>query len=427
MRMTGTRRSDIALAAVLLAIALAVSPIAIELVTGRPELSPRITAVSLTLDLFLLILAAAAVLQSRARKIAFHLAALVFPVVILAGLEIGAVAIHLADRIAPVEDNSILKNWNRWPAYLLSDGRWASLSADMRTYRPWQGDGIFINDLGLRTAPPTPKAPGEWRIAVTGGSTVWGFHVLDADTVPAQLQTLIRHQDRKVTVYNFGIEAVSIKSELALLKRFHAAYGIDQVIFYTGGNDILNSYLPQANQGRGFGWLTSEATAFELIKATVRYLAVSGEPSAQRLAHLDGEVLPSILRDSSLREGIRKANAYCEEEKLRCDFVLQPLIFTRENPPPAEARMLRNLNRLYPRLGVLSKRMYADALAAGPRGRVHDLSHIFDNVPQRFYTDLIHVNEAGNRLIAEHVAKVVPTTESRGRVGDLQSPGAVHR
>ncbi|MCZ7392809.1 MAG: hypothetical protein O8C56_05695, partial [Candidatus Methanoperedens sp.] len=44
------------------------------------------------------------------------------------------------------------------------------------------------NALGLRAPPPTPKAAGEWRIAVTGGSAVWGWRVLDADTIPVRLQ-----------------------------------------------------------------------------------------------------------------------------------------------------------------------------------------------------------------------------------------------
>src|ERR1039457_5525442 len=134
--MTRQRRSDLALAAVLAAVALAISPIGIECLTDRPVLSSRITAISLTLDLFLLILVAAALLQGRARKIAFHLAAWVFPVVILVGLEVVAVAVHLAERIAPIEDNSSLKNWSRWPAYLLSDGRWNGPPTDGAVSRP---------------------------------------------------------------------------------------------------------------------------------------------------------------------------------------------------------------------------------------------------------------------------------------------------
>lgn len=402
---TRRRRSDFVLAAVLAAVAAAVSPPAIELLTGRPALNPRIETISLAFDLFLLILVAAALTRGRARMIAFHVAAWAFPLALLAGLEAAAVAVRLADRIAPTEDISILRKWQRWPAYLLSEERWAGPPGEVRLYRPWRGEGITINDHGLRTAPPTPKAPDEWRIAVTGGSTTWGWRVLDADTIPAGLQDALQRADPKVTVYNFGIEGAQINSELALLRRFRASYGIDQVIFYTGGNDVIGPYLRRLNDARGFGWLTAEATAFELVKAMQRWLALSREPSPQQLADLDNTVLAPLLRGNSLRDGIRAANAYCELERLRCDFVVQPMIFTRHPLRGSEAALLERVDRLYPQLGLLNKRMYQDALASGVR--VHDFGGILDTALPQFFSDLIHVNQAGNRFIAERIAATI--------------------
>ena len=49
---------------------------------------------------------------------------------------------------------------------------------------------------------------------------MYGWRVLDADTIPAQLQGLIRVPGKKVTVYNFGIEGATLERELALLRRF---------------------------------------------------------------------------------------------------------------------------------------------------------------------------------------------------------------
>ena len=408
---TRKRRGDFVFATALAAIAAAISPWSIERLAGRSALSPRILAISLVLDLFLLVLMAAALARGRARKIAFHLAAWTFPFALLAGLEAVAVAVHLADRIAPTEDVSTLQNWPRWPAYFLSQERWAEATGDVRLYRPWRGDGIAINRLGLRTAPPTPKTPGEWRIAVTGGSAAWGWRVLDADTVSQRLQDALRSTDPKVTVYNFGIEGALIHSELALLKQFRVVYGIDQVIFYTGGNDAVSAYLSQANATRGLGWLSDEATAFELVKAAQRTLVMSGEPSPQLLAHLDQNVLEPLLRDNSLREGIRAASTYCDNEHLRCDFFLQPLIFTRRPPRGSEAAMARTFGRLYPRLGVLNKRLYADTLVSAAAGRIHDFTDILDDASQPFFIDLVHLNEAGNRFIAERIAALIATRQ----------------
>src|SRR5262249_45357428 len=153
-------------------------------------------------------------------RIGFHLLAWGFPLVLLAGLEAGAIALHLADRVAPIEDLSLLADKDRWPAHLMSKGR-REVTDGMMLYRPWQGDGITLNALGLRTALPTAKIPGEWRIAVAGGSAVFGWRVLDADTIPVQLQQVLRAQGHaNVTVYNFGIDANEIADDLRIVQRF---------------------------------------------------------------------------------------------------------------------------------------------------------------------------------------------------------------
>lgn len=405
------RLSDYVIAAGFAAIALAVSPLGIEWLTARPVLTPRITTLSSVVVLFLLVLTAAALLHGRARRMAFVAAAWVFPLIILAGLEIVAIAVHLADRVAPVEDNSTLKNWSRWPGYLLSDGRWADSLPTVRLYRPWRGDGIVINELGLRTTPPTPKAPGEWRIAITGGSAVWGFRVLDADTIPALVQDALRRGNPHVTVYNFGIEGATNASELALLKHFRAVYQLDQVVFYTAGNDVIGPYLPDMDNTKELGWIISDKTGFELLKSARREFALWTEPSVAELAHFDNDVLAPTLRNNPLRSSIAAADGYCKKEKLRCDFILQPLVVTRKNPPSAEARLVHNTERLYPQIGLLARRMYADVMASDSPASIHDFSGVLDGDPRTFFIDMIHLNEAGNRHIADAIAKTVRVSE----------------
>jgi hypothetical protein len=185
------RAAEIAVATAIILVALVISPIGIRLITGRLDLPLRVSVVSLTFDAFLLILAVTILARARARQVLFY--PLVWSLVLaaIAAVEVGAQVIRLSDRIAPLEDTSIVIHGRHWPAHLMSGGRlvyWDGL----RLYRPWRGDGIFVNDLGLRTAAPTPKRPGEWRIAVTGGSSAWGWRVLDADTIAAQLQDALR-------------------------------------------------------------------------------------------------------------------------------------------------------------------------------------------------------------------------------------------
>jgi lysophospholipase L1-like esterase len=401
-----SRRFDYILAAGFAVVAFVISPLGIELITGRPELSFRVNVISLTFTVFLLVIAAAVLAQGRLRRVFFYAIAWTFPLAALAGMEAVAVSIRLADVVAPLEDTSLLANKKPWPTHLLTDASYYTTPEGFVLYHPWQGDGIAFNALGLRTAMPTPKRPGEWRIAVTGGSAAWGWFVRDADTIPVRLQEILRRAGHNnVTVYNFGIGGATLKQELALLKHFRDAYALDQVLFYTGGNDAILSYIGSTN--RRFGPWAGTTVSFELIKAAVRLQAMWSEPSPQMLQWLDEKVLPPALKNNTLRKGIADADAYCRASKLLCDFALQPMMFARKTHTGAEARMQKTLARVYPRIDVLTARMYRDALAAGPAGHVFDLSHIFDQTAQPFFLDHVHLNEAGNRIAAEQVAPIV--------------------
>lgn len=187
-----SRHSEYLVAAALAGIAFAISPLGIAFVTGRADLSFRVNTISLIFVALVAAAAAAVLAQGRLRLAFFYVLAWIVPLVLLAGLEGVAVAIRLADRVAPLEDTSLLANKTPWPKHLLSNSSYYTTPEGFVLYRPWQGDGIAFNALGLRTAMPTPKAPGEWRIAVTGGSAAWGWRVVDADTIPVRLQEILR-------------------------------------------------------------------------------------------------------------------------------------------------------------------------------------------------------------------------------------------
>src|SRR5262245_6792227 len=141
------RQAEWAIAAAIVMVAILISPIGIRLATGRLDLSPRINVLSLTFDAILLILAGAIVARGRAKPVFFHLLLWSLPFALLAALETGAIALNLAHRISPTEDLSLLANKNIWSPHLMSVGR-RTIVDGVVLYRPWQGDGISINELG---------------------------------------------------------------------------------------------------------------------------------------------------------------------------------------------------------------------------------------------------------------------------------------
>src|SRR6266849_8500943 len=107
------RLIEIFAAAGLAVVAFVISPPGISLLTGRGDLPFRINAVSLVIDLFLVAVSAALLTRGRARGACFYAVACAFPLALLGGLEAAAIYVRLADRIAPLEDTSLLANLDR--------------------------------------------------------------------------------------------------------------------------------------------------------------------------------------------------------------------------------------------------------------------------------------------------------------------------
>jgi GDSL-like Lipase/Acylhydrolase len=406
---------DYAVAALLSALAIALSPLGLFLAKGYSSLTLRGVVMTVALDVFLLVWVGAILTQGPRRRFFFHLIVWTLPLVLLDGLEALAHAVHLAERILPISDDSVLRSKGHLPAYFLDENRSAPAEPGWRLYRPRNGDGIFINELGLRTAAPKPKSAGEWRVAISGGSTVWGWRVLDADTIPEIIQSLLPHTACNITVYNFGIEGATLEAELLTLKRFRDIYALDEVVFYTGSNDVLKAYWEATTGRKQFDDFI--ASGFELSKAARRVSALLQGANSSYIAKFQSEIKPAILRDNPLRRGVVAAEDYCRGAELDCVFVLQPTLLTRKNHPGGEAKLFQTYDLLFPGMKILTQEMYRDAMAAGPTRRMYDLAGVFDDQPSAFFTDHIHLNEDGNRAVAEALVPILlkGTPEARQR------------
>jgi hypothetical protein len=384
--------------------AVAISPIGIRVATGRPELAQRVNVISLTFVVVLLIFTGGLLAPKKARHAFFHLLAWSFPFALLAAVETGANYLQLADTVAPLQNLSILAHNGR--VYPEQDFHVARVDGTgLGLYRPFRGDSITINEFGLRTAPPSPKRAGEWRIAVTGGSAAWGWRMADVDTIPVELQQILHRQGlTNVTIYNFAIEGQTIAEEFDVLRRFRELYSIDQVVSYTGANDATSSYVTETLYDLNVPMPLTDTGDFELIKTARRLHAMLFGPSKSVLAKLAAAV-STLSQHNSLRNGVLGASQYCRAVDIYCDFVLQPMLLTRKMPRGQEIRITKTLNRIYPRYDAVIKTMYRSALNTGLP--VDDMSDVFDQSVAPYFVDAVHVNEAGNRLVAERIAEIV--------------------
>lgn len=95
-------------------------------------------------------------------------------------------------------------------------GRWG-------TYR------VSVGDLAERGRFPQRRRPGSTRIAVVGGSTVYGAEVSDEQTLPARLQASLRERGVLADVANLGVSAW-VTSQMAHRAREALGWDLDLVL-----------------------------------------------------------------------------------------------------------------------------------------------------------------------------------------------------
>jgi len=114
----------------------------------------------------------------------------------------------------------------------------ALLATDVYLHKRFTRTGRF-NVWGYRGPIAPRKAPGEYRVVMLGGSTVFGYGVAWDEAIPAQLERKVaQRSDRPIKVINLGYNnegAYSFAYTLADYKYLQ----YDLAILYEGYNDMM--------------------------------------------------------------------------------------------------------------------------------------------------------------------------------------------
>jgi lysophospholipase L1-like esterase len=95
-----------------------------------------------------------------------------------------------------------------------------------------------VNRRGYRGAVVGSPRDGEWRLAMLGGSTVFGYGVFASESLPAQLEQRLRARGSSASVVNLGFNSEGAYA-FAPTIRDYASLHPGVVILYEGYNDLL--------------------------------------------------------------------------------------------------------------------------------------------------------------------------------------------
>jgi lysophospholipase L1-like esterase len=269
-----------------------------------------------------------------------------------------------------------------------------------------------------------PKAEGELRIFMLGGSTV----AYGNPPLPVYVERdLKRRGFQGARVFNYGVISQNSSQELAHLV-FHVLDSEpDIVIIYDGGNDIMDPLLYDPRPGFPFNFLAYENNV--LFKEVGEYpwpslLAYGSEMFRHLLRNYFFETFgnfsnlrsyagygshPWLEKVAGIYAGnLAKAGRICRAYNVEYVAFLQPIIFYKRK---AVAETEKNILSGWPAIERNLVGPYTDVVRTKIIDDIkdeqkifpfefHDLSGIFTDSNEAVFTDYIHVNDASNRKIA---------------------------
>ncbi len=308
---------------------------------------------------------------------------------------------------------------NRWDAW--------------RTYWSYPVTGTYLNvdTLGRRrTIQPAPADTAPFRVAMLGGSAMWGYTARDSATIPSLVaKKLAASGVSGVELINLAQPGYVLGQELVTL-RLEVEHGNApaMAVFFDGINDVRTSLLylepgrvffePRFKQlyevesKRGFvGSLVASSLRSAVLQRLLMRLGLSREwvepPAPPTLCGRLG---------SYYRQTSDEAAGFAQRHGMQVLFVQQPMHGTTNKPlTPFEQgfMQLAERNKLIRSCG----NSIDSAMTTTAAPPYISMAKIFDDHKETvFLDDFGHVTEEGNAIIADRIAAAIAdaVTAKRG-------------
>lgn len=296
--------------------------------------------------------------------------------------------------------------WNLTPTYEL-----------FTQYRelPHEGEFVNVDPRGFRRIKdqgPWPPDAANYNVFMFGGSTTFGYGVQDRDTVPSQLQEILREQpghERRVCVYNWGRGGYYSSQERALFEVLLLQGHIpDAAVFMDGLNDF-GSFGRERHYAETFRSLMASYTGDQFVSGDlvaslplVKLLTDSQGATAEDLAGADAEDATSEFVVARYLGNKKMLTALCAAYDIDPLFVWQPVQHWEYYPP---------IGKQVVDVKDLGQRTYAQMKALHERGETGELLWLADlqaapeHRGQLLYVDAFHYTGAFGRAIAAAMAR----------------------
>lgn len=322
-----------------------------------------------------------------------------------------------------------------WPYIEFTNKPHADLSSQKFSilYEIDRDKSQLLNQIGLRGELPSKEKGGEFRIIILGGSAVFSNNSW-LNSIPGSLGEIL-HQNgyTNVKVYNWGIVAFISSQELSLLTHLALDYKPDLVLVYDGANDVHQPFTYDPRPGYPYNWFLYEtglrlAKGKSSVEETLSSLFLHSKllqqlfkksfivrltqiESLRNTVHYNSFEWRKEIADNYLNN-INKMCKISQGSNFKLAIFLQPLVFFKNPLISQEAQFpdsqefdqhIKNTYSLmqngFPRIQNPNTNCYFS-----------DLSKSFENYNHEVFTDFVHLNQAGNKAIAEVIFRTLRNT-----------------
>ena len=270
---------------------------------------------------------------------------------------------------------------------------------------------VNVNSLGFRGPEFIREKPETtFRIFLVGGSTAFGAGATSDDfTIAGFLQKQFDDVKltKKIQVVNAGISSATSFEETYYIKHMLVQLNPDLIVIYDGFNDaqyrvLSDPIILEEEEGKeefkfkNFPFYRTPWVIHDILFAKIPHTDSSkraDEDSVEKTISLWKSRVEEICQ-------IGKENGFVTL------IVVQPSLITGDKKfSEYESRYVAKTDFDFATKATLEG--MADSLKSIDSScKTMDLSRVFDNITEPIYTDSVHVNDNGNRIVAEKLYNI---------------------
>ncbi|MFA5147079.1 MAG: SGNH/GDSL hydrolase family protein [Candidatus Omnitrophota bacterium] len=278
----------------------------------------------------------------------------------------------------------------------------------------YHSDTVNLNSIGLRGPEVGEKKAGAYRIAVLGGSAVFGAETTNDNLTFCKLleSDLKSATGRDVEVINAGLPAYVSMQELVLFEDKIIGLKPDLVIVFDGFNDVFTS-LKRDKRPNYPRWFAEIETVYytSMPKLFVEMKLKRYRPTKRIFRWLERRKA-KLSEDFTVNpEQIsfygRNLDLICHLAKsygIDAVLVFQPLLYYKTPLTENERAIIGRLDKKYVLSVVEMCNMAREAMRKTAEANsvpYIDGTGIFDGLNDDIFLDECHFNQAGHKMIAD--------------------------